>query len=73
MKIIYYLKTSLDADSLIHVIINIFPLSMTYMNPLIVIHHRSEEFFEIYLKPLIGYGMMGLSIKYNIAVLKVRL
>ena len=45
VKIIYYQKTSLDSNLPIHVSIDSFPLSMTYMHPLIATHHMMPEGF----------------------------
>ena len=57
LNIVYYLKTSLDYNLLIHVSISFFPFSMIYIHPLILTHHMMLENFLDISKLFIGYDI----------------
>ena len=63
-RIVFFVITNQVFDLLIHVNINYFLLFMIFMHLLIVTHPKMwEEYFLIYLKPLIEYGVKGSSTK----------
>ena len=73
-RIAFFGITNQVLEPLIHVSINYFILFMIFMHLLIVTHPKMwEGYFLIYLKPLIDYGMKGLSTKWNVLVYQVSL